>query len=248
MKKLSLLLVVLLAAGSASLYGQMAIGTNFIIEGDATATAGYDIDDQQFGFKNAFDSNIRIELVPKQKTNNDDMVGMSGWVGSIELKDFYIYIDSDVRDKKDDGKDYVHDGKQYLYTTDEADNDERIGLYIKRPVIVAKLKNGPLWFQIFDAPAGKADLIAHVEADEHDDRWAESHDDGKDVGLDLGGHGVTFGYTTDDLSLSVGVLSEEAYDSESEDRVDDDPDTEDLHEGSYAVGGDLKVNVGPGNA
>ena len=43
MKKLSLLLVVLLAAGSAGLYGQMAIGTNFSIKGDATATAGYDI-------------------------------------------------------------------------------------------------------------------------------------------------------------------------------------------------------------
>ena len=29
--------------------------------------------------------------------NNSDKVGMSGWVGSIELKDFRIVIDSDVR-------------------------------------------------------------------------------------------------------------------------------------------------------
>ena len=72
MKKLSLLLVVLLAAGSAGLYGQMAIGTNFSISGDATATAGYDIDDEQFGFKNEFNSNIKIECSsPSQSTNND---------------------------------------------------------------------------------------------------------------------------------------------------------------------------------
>ena len=39
MKKLSLLLLVL-AMGSAGLYGQMTIGTNFTISGDATATGG----------------------------------------------------------------------------------------------------------------------------------------------------------------------------------------------------------------
>ena len=87
MKKLSLLLVVLLAAGSAGLYGQMAIGTNFSIKGDATATVGYDIDDEVFGFKSASSANIKIELVAKQSTNNDEMVDMSGgWHGSIELK------------------------------------------------------------------------------------------------------------------------------------------------------------------
>ncbi len=59
MKKLSLLLVVLLAAGSAGLYGQMAIGTNFSVTGDATATVGYDIDDEQFGFKNEASSDIK---------------------------------------------------------------------------------------------------------------------------------------------------------------------------------------------
>ena len=99
MKKLSLLLVVLLAAGSAGLYGQMAIGTNFSIKGDATATAGYDIDDEQFGFKNESSANIKIELVAKQSTNNDEMVDMSGgWYGSIELNDFQIIIDSDEED------------------------------------------------------------------------------------------------------------------------------------------------------
>ena len=99
MKKLSLLLVVLLAAGSAGLYGQMAIGTNFSISGSATATAGYDIDDEQFGFKNESSANIKIVLVAKQSTNNSEMVDMSGgWYGSIELNDFQIVIDSDEED------------------------------------------------------------------------------------------------------------------------------------------------------
>ena len=99
MKKLSLLLVVLLAAGSAGLYGQMAIGTNFSISGNATATAGYDIDDEQFGFKNDSNSTIKIEFVAKQSTNNAEKVDMSGgWYGSIELKDFQIRIDSDEED------------------------------------------------------------------------------------------------------------------------------------------------------
>ena len=60
MKKLSLLLVVLLAAGSAGLYGQMAIGTNFSVSGDATATAGYNLDNDRFGFTNEANANIKI--------------------------------------------------------------------------------------------------------------------------------------------------------------------------------------------
>ena len=62
MKKLSLLLVVLLAAGSAGLYGQMAIGTNFSITGDAKATVGYDMDDEVFGFKNESSANIKYRV------------------------------------------------------------------------------------------------------------------------------------------------------------------------------------------
>ena len=117
MKKLSLLLVVLLAAGSAGLYGQMAIGTNFSISGNATATVGYDIDDEQFGFKNDSSSDISIGLVwctneasmadenedgmiggkfGNCTVNNSDKVGWSGWVGTIELKDFRVIIDSDT--------------------------------------------------------------------------------------------------------------------------------------------------------
>ena len=74
----------------------MAIGTNFSISGSATATAGYDIDDEVFGFNTESSANIKIVLVAKQSTNNDEMVDMSGgWYGSIELNDFQIVIDSD---------------------------------------------------------------------------------------------------------------------------------------------------------
>ena len=98
MKKISLLLVVLLAAGSASLYGQMMINQEFTVSGDATATVGYNIDNEQFGFKNESSASIKLELVPEMSIDNSEMVGMAGWVGSIELNEFKIIIDSGDED------------------------------------------------------------------------------------------------------------------------------------------------------
>ena len=97
MKKISLLLVVLLAAGSASLYGQMMVGTDFSISGDAKATVGYDLDKEAFGFKNEANANIKFEVVAKNSSDNG-MMGEDGWVGAIYLKDFKIVIDSDDED------------------------------------------------------------------------------------------------------------------------------------------------------
>ncbi len=252
MKKLSLLLVVLLAAGSAGLYGQMAIGTNFSISGDATATVGYDIDDEQFGFKNESSANIKLELVAKQ-TSVKPEEAMSGWYGSIELKDFQIVINSDDEDSTEfvTTTASVPAGKTMPDPKGVEQEKKRSMLYVVEPTIVATLKNGPLWLQIFDAPGAEADLIAHIEDDEDGDHAAESDDDKADVGLDLGSQGITFGYTTADLSIAIGVLSEVAYDSESEDGVKDDPktlykdETKAPHEGSFAVSADLMVNVGP---
>ena len=203
----------------------MAIGTNFSISGEATATAGYDIDDEVFGFKNEMDSNIKIELVAEQSVNNSEMVDMSGgWYGSIELNDFQIIIDSD----EEDSPEYVD-----ATTTDPtAPVKSRTGLYIAEPDIVATLKNGPLFLRIFAEPENKADLIAHIEDDEDDDHAAIGDDDGKDVGREINrGHGVTLGYDTSDLSLAIGISSEEAYDADNK--------------GSYALSADLGVNVGP---
>lgn len=222
MKKLSLLLVVLLAAGSAGLYGQMAIGTNFTISGDATATAGYDIDEEVFGFKNESSANIKIELVAKQSSKNPQEM-MSGWYGSIELNDFKIIIDSDEEDSEE-------------FVTHESTPTDvktaRTHLVVEEPDIVATLKNGPLFLKIFAAPDNKADLVAHIEDDEDDDHAAVGDDDGKDVGREINkGHGITLGYDSADLDLAVGVSSEEAYDADNQ--------------GSYAVSADLGVEVGP---
>ena len=290
MKKLSLLLVVLLAAGSAGLYGQMAIGTNFTISGDAKATVGYDMDDERFGFKNEFSSNIKLELVAKGSSKKPEEM-MSGWYGSIELKDFKIVIDPDHDDSHlhlteseinfivdaasgsgaalaklvkgnekaegyaaeiaaiyaDPAKHQDEDVNAPLTLAAQGEVDALVdkilkelgddftshnhGLLITEPSVVAELINGPLFLRIYDAPANKADLIAHVENDEDGDNTAESDDDGKDVGLDLAGQGITVGYRTDDLSLAVGITSDESYDS--------------AKAGSYVVSADLGVNVGP---
>ena len=226
MKKLSLLLLVL-AMGSAGLYGQMAIGTNFTISGDATATAGYDIDDGVFGFKSASSANIKLELVAKQSSMKPEEM-MSGWYGSIELKDFKIIIDSDEEDT------------ELLKTEDGDPASVRTKLIVTEPDIVATLKNGPLFMRIFAAPSNKADLVVHVEDDEDDDYKAEGDDDGKDVGSEINkGHGITLGYDTDDLDLAVGVSSEEEF-SEGDEHGDSS-----YTAGPYAVSADLGVEVGP---
>jgi hypothetical protein len=229
MKKLSLLLVVLVV-GSAGLYGQMAIGTNFSIKGDATATAGYDIDNEVFGFKNESSANIKIELVAKSSANNSEMVDMEGgWYGSIELNDFQIIIDSD----EEDSTEFVDSAMiDPMSPADSEITKSRTGLYIAEPDIVATLKNGPLFLKIFAAPDNKADLIAHIEDDEDGDHDAIGDDDGNDVGREINkGHGVTMGYDGGDLKLAIGVSSEESYDADNQ--------------GSYAVSAGLGVNVGP---
>ena len=161
MKKLSLLLLVL-AVGSAGLYGQMTIGTNFTIEGDAKATVGYDIDDEQFGFKNEFSSRIKLELVAKDSKERPEEA-MSGWYGSIELKEFQILIDTD----EEDSTEFVATEGMMMDGKEVAPVKERTHLYVTEPDIVATLKNGPLWMKISsDAPDNKADLIGHIEEDE----------------------------------------------------------------------------------
>ena len=261
MKKLSLLLVVLLAAGSAGLYGQMAIGTNFSVTGSATATVGYDIDDEQFGFKNESSANIKIGFVfcaddadGDCKVNNSEKVDMSGgWYGSIELKDFRIAIDSDEEDSTQFVDTTAASGSATWAPYDDVtphkkgveQKKSRTGLYVIEPTIVAQLKNGPLWLKIFSAPDSKADLVAHIENDAvaDDDYAAESDDDAKDVGLDLAGHGVSVGYTTADLSIALGVMSEVPYDSDSELGVKDNAKTHYLDESKDAYDGSHVVSA-----
>ena len=241
MKKLSLLLLVL-ALGSAGLYGQMAIGTNFSISGDATGTAGYDLDDEVFGFNTESSANIKIELVAKQSTNNHETVDMSGgWYGSIELNDFQIIIDSDNEEDatKVVGTAMHNPGKDMMGDTDDTvtTTPSYTRLYVVEPEIVATLKNGPLFMKIFAAPSNKADLVLHIENDEDGDHRAESDDGGKDVGAEINkGHGITLGYDTTDLDLEIGISSEEAF-SENDDST--------YNKGSYAVSADLGVEVGP---
>ena len=235
MKKISLLLVVLLAAGSASLYGQMMIGTEFTVSGDATATVGYDIDDEQFGFKNEANSSIKLELVPESSVNNGDMVDMSGWHGYIELNDFKIVIDSGEEDSPEFlTSETMMDDPMTMDADEAADAEKsRTGLVVTAPTIVAKLKNGPLFLKIFDAPAQVADLVAAIEDDEDDDNTAESDDQPNDVATDLDGAGVTLGYDSEDLDVALGITSDEAYDAGTPE------------DNSFSISADLSVDVGP---
>lgn len=237
MKKISLLLVVLLAAGSASLYGQMTIGTEYTVSGDATATAGYNIDNEQFGFKNEMNSSIKLELVAEQSVNNGDMVGMEGWVGYIELKDFKIVIDSGDEDSTEFlTSETMMDNPMTMDEDESADAEKgRSGLIVTAPSIVAKLKNGPLFLKIYDAPGNEAGLIDAIENDEDGDNDAESDDQPNDVHMDLSGQGVSVGYVAADDSLEVvlGITSDEDYDAGTPE------------DNSFVISADLMVDVGP---
>ena len=106
-------------------------------------------------------------------------------------------------------------------------------MIVTAPTIVAKLKNGPLFLQIFDAPGNEAGLIDAIENDEDGDNDAESDDQPNDVHTNLGGMGVTLGYTTADLSVALGITSDDDYDEGTP------------KDSSFAISADLDVNVGP---
>ena len=175
MKKISLLLVVLLAAGSASLYGQMDDRNGrSTVTGDATATVGYDIDDEQFGFKNESNSSIKLELVPESSVNNggDGRAWKVGY-GYIELNDFKIVIDSGEEDSPAfvtgaTATPGMDDMMMPMVDVDNRDGPFGSGGH-GTGSIVAKLKNGPLFLKIFAAPDQVADLVAAIEDDEDDD-------------------------------------------------------------------------------
>ena len=197
MKKISLLLVVLLAAGSASLYGQMMIGTEFTVTGDATATVGYDIDDEQFGFKNEANSSIKLELVPESSVNNGDMVDMSGWHGYIELNDF-------------------------KWVANDAD-----GVAVTAPGVTAKLIMGAFSIQTFSSPDLEIDYVDAQDADLADGTDEDEFPgaDFDDVGTTYGGVGLSVAYDFDPVMLSLGVVSENDWtedkpDPENKDVVD----------------------------
>jgi hypothetical protein len=186
------------------------------------------------------------------------MMGEDGWVGAIYLNDFKIVIDSDEEDSDlrymaaecqidEDGDEIKED--QPNASMCETDKVSRSRLVVTEPTIVAKLKNGPLFLQIFDVPGNVADLVAAVENDENSEgdstvvdgmiklngaRDAESDDLDNDVGVDLGGAGISLGYDGGDaLKVVLGITSTQAWDAGNPDK------------GSFAISGDLAVNLGP---
>ena len=205
----------------------------------------------------------------KCTVNNSDKVGMSGWVRHDRVEGLPASSsDSGKFGDDEETPKFLMAGERHLYednpyvggvvTKTKEQASSTSGLYVGKPTIVAKLKNGPLFLQIFGKPDSKADLIPHIEEDKPSglkplgDVDAESQDKDQDVGVHLKNHhGIKVGYTTADLTIAVSVLSEYAYDA---DVAEDDPDTKIKNEitgtenndyGSHAIGADLKVNVGP---
>ena len=230
MKKISLLLVVLLAAGSAGLYGQMAIGTEFSISGDAKATLGYDLDARQLGFKNEFSSDISLTLVPEMSSSKSG--DGSGWVGVIELNDFRLIIDDGHDDANATGEGGAGDtGAADGHTHSVAGHTHVGALVVDAADVVAKLVNGPLSLTFHSAPGNVAGKVDAVENDDDDDDDYTSEDEDKDLHHDRDGAGVAFGYNTDDLGITLGITSQQPHDSGTK--------------GDWNVSADVSVDVGP---
>ena len=138
---------------------------------------------------------------------------------------------------------HSHDGHTHpghAHKAQAHDSHAHFGnVVVTNPSVTAKLKNGPLSIKIYSAPGNKAGLVGAVEnnkpapADGIDDKAhkAESADDANDVHIDLGGHGITLGYDDGGLSVSVGISSDETYDS--------------TKDGGFVVSGSVGVDVGP---
>jgi len=194
MKKIALLLAFLLVAGSASLFAQMMVGTEFEISGKGTVTFGYDLDSGFSGFQNAFASDITVNLVAKDSSDNDSGVG-SGWRGVVNLANFAVVIGADQPGVIDP-----------LLVDAAGKAVGGLDIVVTNPAVTATITNDVITVQVFNHPGNAPSKIANVE-DDKDAKFA-AEDDEADVAPDFpedGGFSVK--YHTDAADITLGATT-----------------------------------------
>jgi len=204
MKKLALLAAILLLFGLTAGFTDAA----FDVSGSASATFGYDLDNEAAGFENDLDASYIVWLIPQETVATD---AESGWYGWIEFADFgvgwdnddesdyYWYADADPYDDKAD--------------VDPADTEWSPHLYVKLPDVTAKVTNGPIYVQVYGAPSFDNDHVTVVEDDEDDD-WFAQIDQTERIDWDWSdavNGGITIGYDTDAFGVAVYVADNDGY-------------------------------------
>jgi hypothetical protein len=219
MKKIAVLLAFLLAVGTGSVFGQMAITTDFDISGGGSVTFTYDIDDGGYGFTNAFTSDISLS-VASGDSDNDAGMG-AGWRGVAKLTGFAIKIDkgagADVTAVTGlenaeflllDDAIAANSTEATLLETALVDND----ILVTDPTVEAYITNDTLTVWVYDHPGNAPSKVAAVEddADAAADRSAEGDDGLVDVGTNLGETGgVKVQYHTErGFDVTIGLTSD----------------------------------------
>ena len=219
MRKIALLLAFLLAAGSAGVFAETAISTDFSISGDASLKFAYDLATGGFGFTNSATGDISLTLASGDATNDPG----SGWRGVISLTGFKIDIGSGagadftgVTGLDDDEFLLLDDAtaanstEADLLQTGTADSD----ILVTDPSVEAYITNGDIKIWVYDHPTNSATQVAAVE---DDDSGAENED--SDIGTDLsenGGVKVAFGFDPVDITVGLTTLNDETGDPEDQ--------------------------------
>ena len=219
MRKIALLLAFLLAAGSAGVFAETAISTDFSISGDASLKFAYDLATGGFGFTNSATGDISLTLASGDATNDPG----SDWRGVISLTGFKIDIGSGagadftgVTGLDDDEFLLLDDAtaanstEADLLQTGTADSD----ILVTDPSVEAYITNGDIKIWVYDHPTNSATQVAAVE---DDDSGAENED--SDIGTDLsenGGVKVAFGFDPVDITVGLTTLNDETGDPEDQ--------------------------------
>ncbi len=219
MRKIALLLAFLLAAGSAGVFAETAISTDFSISGDASLKFAYDLATGGFGFTNSATGDISLTLASGDATNDPG----SDWRGVISLTGFKIDIGSGagadftgVTGLDDDEFLLLDDAtaanstEADLLETGTADSD----LLVTDPSVEAYITNGDIKIWVYDHPTNSATQVAAVE---DADSGAENED--SDIGTDLsenGGVKVAFGFDPVDITVGLTTLNDETGDPEDQ--------------------------------
>ena len=181
------------------------------VSGSSTLTWGIDLEENATGFKNEFEADLKITIVPEQSTNTGMMMDTNDLYAYIELNDFKWEVTSA------DGQ-----GK----TT--------------APGVVTKLFMGPLSIQTHAGPTVKVDYVDPQDKDADDGKGGIKDEDEfpgvdfEDVTTAYTGMGLTVAYDLAPVVLSLGVVSEHDWiedDEGSKEKLDchlhgDDPATD----------------------
>ncbi len=179
MKKAIVLLLALCLTGIA-----FAEGETWTIEGDASVTWGYNLNDDSHGFLNDASFALTIPLVAKTTKATEGLEGVYGW---IEFDGFKAIM------------------------TGKTENIAAGTVKYTAPSITAKIIAGALWVGIYSEPSfgyNMATMFEPVSVDAWEDAsWQSETGATSTVG------GISVGYDTEMVKFNLNIGSDGSYDS-----------------------------------